>query len=142
MDDLCSLLSSSSIIVKTPVPNYTAYALSKNALDGLTRQWAVELSKKYHLTVNGISVGPTDHEGSGEGMNETRVKARAQLYERTTAEGRAGIVDDYAQLVAWLCSEGSRWVNGQILNGNGGVGFIDCLNNHVLLLGFEKHPRT
>jgi 3-oxoacyl-[acyl-carrier protein] reductase len=117
MDGLCSPLSSSSIIVKTPVPNYTAYALSKNALDSLTRQWAVEQSKKFRLTVNGISAGLTDHEGSGGDMNETRVKARAQLYERTTAEGRAGTVDDCAQLVAWLCSEGSCWVNGQILNG-------------------------
>ncbi len=103
------------------MPNYTAYAISKNAMDGITRQWAVELSKKHHLTVNTVTVGPTDHEGTAQNWNETRAKARERLYERTTVESRAGGVDDHAQIVAWLCSDGSRWMNGQALNANGGV---------------------
>lgn len=102
----------------------TNYAISKNALDGLTRQWATELAKAHHLTVNSVCVGATMTEASQADNDPMRAKAREQIIEKTTADSRLGQIDDIAQIVVWLASEGSRWVNGQVINGSGGVSFL------------------
>jgi 3-oxoacyl-[acyl-carrier protein] reductase len=39
----------------------------------------------------------------------------------TPAEGRVGEPDDIAQVVAFLCEEGSRWVTGSTVCANGGM---------------------
>lgn len=47
--------------------------------------------------------------------------AEYQKYLDTTpAEPRLGTVDDIAQIVAFLCEEGSRWVTGSVVCANGG----------------------
>jgi 3-oxoacyl-[acyl-carrier protein] reductase len=118
---------SSSVITKFPVPTRTVYAISKAALESLTQQWAVELPKQYNCTVNAVRVGATVTEASTAsaqaGDDPAREKARARVIEQTSAGARLGEIDDIAQVVAWLASEGSRWVNGQTLNANGGVVF-------------------
>jgi 3-oxoacyl-[acyl-carrier protein] reductase len=40
---------------------------------------------------------------------------------RVAAEARAGTPDDVAQVVAFLASEGSRWVTGSTVSANGGT---------------------
>ena len=105
----------------------TVYAMSKAALENLTQQWAAELPKQYNCTVNAVRVGATMTEASAAseaaGDNPARDRARAQVIAQTTAAARQGQIDDIAQVVAWLASEGSRWINGQTLNANGGVVF-------------------
>lgn len=39
----------------------------------------------------------------------------------TPAAPRVGTVDDVAQVVAFLCEEGSRWVTGSVTCANGGA---------------------
>jgi 3-oxoacyl-[acyl-carrier protein] reductase len=39
----------------------------------------------------------------------------------TPAAPRVGTVDDIAQIVAFLCEEGSRWVTGSVTCANGGA---------------------
>jgi 3-oxoacyl-[acyl-carrier protein] reductase len=43
---------------------------------------------------------------------------------QTPAEPRVGEVDDIAQVVAFLCEEGSRWVTGSTTCANGGAVFV------------------
>ena len=109
------------------MPLRTVYAISKAALESLTQQWAIELPKQYNCTVNAVRVGATVTEASAAsaqaGDDPAREKARAKVIEQTSAGARLGEIDDIAQVVAWLASEGSRWVNGQTLNANGGVVF-------------------
>jgi len=38
-----------------------------------------------------------------------------------TALGRVGVPDDIGGVVAFLCSEGALWVNGQRLEVSGGI---------------------
>jgi NAD(P)-dependent dehydrogenase (short-subunit alcohol dehydrogenase family) len=38
-----------------------------------------------------------------------------------TALGRVGVPDDIGGVVAFLCSEDARWVNGQRLEASGGI---------------------
>jgi len=40
---------------------------------------------------------------------------------RVAAERRPGTPDDIAQVVAFLASEGSRWVTGSTVSANGGT---------------------
>jgi 3-oxoacyl-[acyl-carrier protein] reductase len=109
------------------VPTRTIYAISKAALEFLTQQWAAELPKQHSCRVNAVRVGATVTEASAAsaqaGDDPARDKARTKVIEHTTAAARLGEIDDIAQVVAWLASEGSRCVNGQTLNANGGVVF-------------------
>lgn len=41
-------------------------------------------------------------------------------YETTTPFGRIGVPDDVAQVVAFLASEGARWVTGSTVSASGG----------------------
>ena len=43
---------------------------------------------------------------------------------QTPAEPRVATVDDIAQIVAFLCEEGSRWVTGSVTCANGGAVFV------------------
>jgi 3-oxoacyl-[acyl-carrier protein] reductase len=40
--------------------------------------------------------------------------------KQTPIQNRLGSVDDVAQIVAWLASEESRWVTGQVISASGG----------------------
>ncbi|MCJ1402822.1 hypothetical protein MMC11_006043 [Xylographa trunciseda] len=117
------IINISSVSTKHPVSELVMYAISKAALESLTRQWAVELAKNHHLTVNAINCGPLDKEPTIP-ATELVVKARAKIMSVTSAANRIGICDDIAQIVAFLASEGSRWINGQVVCGNGGVTFF------------------
>jgi NAD(P)-dependent dehydrogenase (short-subunit alcohol dehydrogenase family) len=39
-----------------------------------------------------------------------------------TALGRVGLPDDIGGVVAFLCTEDARWINGQRIEVSGGVG--------------------
>ena len=35
-------------------------------------------------------------------------------------QGRWGMPDDAARLIAWLCSDDAGWITGQVINSTGG----------------------
>jgi 3-oxoacyl-[acyl-carrier protein] reductase len=88
------------------------YGASKGALDRITLAAAHELA---HLgvTANAVNPGPVD---TGWMTEEIR---RGVL--RQTPLGRLGTPQDTADLVEFLCSPQGGWVNGQLLNSNGGL---------------------
>lgn len=96
------------------------YASSKSALETLSRHWAAELAIPYRLTSNAIASGiiETHH------VEDMTPEARTELEQLPTAEKRLGTVDDLAQVVGFLVSEGARWINGDVVAGCGGSVFI------------------
>ncbi|MEU0154680.1 SDR family oxidoreductase [Micromonospora fulviviridis] len=88
------------------------YGASKGALDRITLAAAQELA---HLgvTANAIDPGPTD-----TGWMTAEIKAAVL---RSTPLGRLGRPQDCANLVAFLCSPEGGWINGQLLNSDGGL---------------------
>jgi NAD(P)-dependent dehydrogenase (short-subunit alcohol dehydrogenase family) len=44
-----------------------------------------------------------------------------EMIASQTALGRVGVPDDIGGVVAFLCSEDARWVNGQRLEASGGI---------------------
>ncbi|WP_443073136.1 SDR family oxidoreductase [Streptomyces sp. NBC_01451] len=88
------------------------YGASKGALDRITLAAARELS---HLgvTANVVNPGPVDTGWMSE-------EDRANVI-RHTPLGRLGTPQDTAHLVGFLCSEEGQWINGQLLESNGGL---------------------
>jgi len=87
------------------------YGASKGALDRITLAAAQELSQ-LGVTANVINPGPTD---TGW-MNAEH----AEQVKQATPLGRLGQPMDCANLVAFLCSAEGGWINGQLLQSNGG----------------------
>ena len=93
----------------------SVYCSSKTAMEGMTRCWAWELGREKH-TVNAVNPGPVPSDMLQSLPLEVIEKQKAN----TPIENRVGTVDDIAQIVAWLASEESRWVTGQVIAASGG----------------------
>lgn len=89
------------------------YGASKGALDRITIAAAHEFAG-LGITANVINPGPTQ-----TGWVTPELEA---LIIRETPLGRLGTPEDCANLVAFLCSPGGGWMNGQLLHSNGGLG--------------------
>jgi 3-oxoacyl-[acyl-carrier protein] reductase len=99
-------LTSDAVVGNVP------YGATKGALDRVVTASARELS---HLGVsaNVVNPGPVD---TGWMSEELRTAVAAQ-----TPLGRGGTPQDTASLVSFLCSADGGWVNGQLLNSDGGL---------------------
>ena len=93
------------------MPSELPYAASKAALSGSVVSLADHLAPR-GITVNAVNPGPTD-----TGWATEEIVARAQA---AMPRGRWGTPDDAARLVAWLASEESGWVTGQVIDSDGG----------------------
>jgi 3-oxoacyl-[acyl-carrier protein] reductase len=89
------------------------YGASKGAMDRITLAAAHELA---HLGVTGnaINPGPTDTGWMTEEHKAGMIRA--------TPLARLGVPQDCANLVTFLCSAEGGWINGQLLQSNGGLG--------------------
>jgi 3-oxoacyl-[acyl-carrier protein] reductase len=94
-----------------PMPSELPYVASKAALSGSVTTLADHLAAR-GITVNAINPGPTD-----TGWAPEEVVSRV---EAAMPRGRWGTPDDAARLVAWLASEESAWVTGQVIDSDGG----------------------
>jgi 3-oxoacyl-[acyl-carrier protein] reductase len=94
-----------------PLKGEIAYAASKGAIEWITVSAAAELAG-LGITVNAVNPGPND---TGW-MNDELLAWHA----RESPLGRVGKPQDTAELVAFLCSEHSSWITGQILTSDGG----------------------
>jgi len=94
-----------------PMPGEVPYALSKGAVQQITATLASHLAPR-GITVNAVNPGPTDTGWAPSDVIGSAV-SRFPL-------GRWGSPDDAARLVAWLATDESRWITGQILNSEGG----------------------
>ncbi|HUK82672.1 MAG TPA: SDR family oxidoreductase [Verrucomicrobiae bacterium] len=107
---------SSSTTVRI-MPSYAAYVATKGAVEQLTRSLAGELASR-GITVNAVSPGPTDTElfNDGKTTEERQGLAKAAVF------GRLGEPAEIAEVVAFLASDAARWVTGQNIRVNGGIG--------------------
>ena len=90
-----------------------AYGSSKGAMDRIVLAAAVELADR-GITANAVNPGPTD-----TGWMDDELK---QAVIADTLAGRLGTAEDAANLVAFLCSAEGGWINGQLLQSDGGFG--------------------
>jgi 3-oxoacyl-[acyl-carrier protein] reductase len=90
------------------------YAAAKSALHGAAKSLAREMASR-GVTVNVVAPGViAGHLAAGA--------FDAEQIRQLVPAGRAGTAEEVAALVAFLCSEGAGYINGQVIGINGGMG--------------------
>ena len=112
------IINISSGLARFSFPGSSAYACMKGAVEVLTRYMAKELGSR-GITANVVAPGAIETDFSG-GLVRDNKELNAQI-SGMTALGRVGLPDDIGGVVAFLCSEDAKWINGQRLEVTGGM---------------------
>ena len=99
-------------------PGYSLYASMKGAVEVLTRYVAKEYGVR-GIRANVVAPGPVETD-----FNNAAIRSNPQMKERLaglTALGRVGEPDDIGGVVAFLCTDDAKWVNGQRIEVSGGI---------------------
>ena len=110
------IVNISSNVVLAGTPNLAHYLASKGGIHGFTRALAREIGK-YGITVNAVAPGLTETEG-------VLASPHAEAFEfvqMLQCLPRRGVAADIAPSVAFLASEESGWVTGQLLVADAGM---------------------
>jgi NAD(P)-dependent dehydrogenase (short-subunit alcohol dehydrogenase family) len=118
LNDGSRIINISSGLARFTLPNSSAYASMKGAVDVFTRYLAKELAHR-KITANVVAPGAIATDFGG-GENKTNEKKR-QIISNATALGRVGKPEDIGGIVAFLCSEDAHWINGQRIEASGGI---------------------
>lgn len=101
-------------------PEYSIYSASKAALDAITSVLAKELAPR-KIRVNSVNPGATLSEGThSAGLYGVGSEFEQQLVAMTPL-GRIGKPEDIAKVVAFLASEDSGWLTGEVILASGGL---------------------
>ena len=111
------MISISSLGSRLAWPIYTAVGVSKAALEALTRYLAIELAPM-GICVNGVAASAVETEAL---KLYTADQDLPQLSWQTTPAGRMVKAEDVANVVAFLCSDESAMIRGQIIVIDGGL---------------------
>lgn len=100
------------------VPGYSLYASCKAAVEVFCKYVAKEYGNR-GIRSNVVAPGPieTDFNNAAIRNNPERKKFLASQ----SPLGRVGMADDIGGVVAFLCSEDSKWINGQRIEVSGGI---------------------
>ena len=118
LNDGGSIVNTSSGLSRFSYSGYAAYAIMKAGIDGLTRYQAVEFGSR-KIRVNSVAPGAIETDFGGGFVRDN--KELNDMISNMTPLGRVGKPDDIGSVVAFLCSDESKWVNGQRIEASGGI---------------------
>jgi NAD(P)-dependent dehydrogenase (short-subunit alcohol dehydrogenase family) len=115
-----SIILFSTVAVQSGFNFHTQVSMSKGAIEGLTKALAAELAPT--IRVNAIAPGLTDTPLASKLLNTSEKKeANAQKHPMK----RIGEPEDLANMAAFLLSEKSSWITGQIIHIDGGMSTLN-----------------
>ena len=112
------IINLSSGLARFSTPGYSAYGTMKGATETLTRYLAKELGAR-RIRANVVAPGPIETDFGGGAVRDN--KEMNGFLAGQTALGRVGQADDIGSVVAFLCSDESKWVNAQRIEASGGI---------------------
>src|ERR1700751_3764180 len=96
-------------------PSILAYSSTKGALETLVKKWAAILGPQ-GIRVNAVAPGVIDTDMS----NFTKTEAGREVALGMQALKRIGKPEDVADVVAFVASDGARWITGATIPVDGG----------------------
>lgn len=117
--DNASIVLFSTVAVQSGLNFHSLVAASKGAIEGLTRALAAEFAPK--IRVNCIAPSLTNTPLAASLLNTDQKKEANALRHPLK---RVGTPADIANMAAFLLSDNSSWVTGQIFHVDGGMGSI------------------
>jgi len=122
-----SIVNMASSAAFTPVPELSAYAISKAGVVALTRVLAAEVGR-HGVRVNAVAPGYVEGgmtwrralAPDGQ-LDEAAMEATRQRVRRRNALPVLGEPEDVAHAVLYLASDASRYLTGQVIHANGGA---------------------
>jgi 3-oxoacyl-[acyl-carrier protein] reductase len=112
-----SVVNISSVASVAPVVNSSVYSATKGAVDAITKTLSKELGPR-QIRVNSVNPGLVETEGTHTG-GFLDSDFRKEI-EANTPLGRIGMPEDIAPAVAFLASDLSKWITGEVLVISGG----------------------
>jgi 3-oxoacyl-[acyl-carrier protein] reductase len=96
-------------------PSLLAYGATKGAIETLVKHWAAILGPR-GIRVNAVAPGVIDTDMS----SFTKTEAGRDIVLGMQALKRIGKPEDVADVVAFLASDGARWITGASIPVDGG----------------------
>jgi NAD(P)-dependent dehydrogenase (short-subunit alcohol dehydrogenase family) len=113
-----SIVNISSGLTRFSFTGYEAYATMKGAVETLTNYQAKFLGSR-GIRVNVVAPGAIETDFGGGAVRDNADLNK--LISSLTALGRVGQPDDIGSVVAFLCSDESKWINAQRIEVSGGM---------------------
>jgi NAD(P)-dependent dehydrogenase (short-subunit alcohol dehydrogenase family) len=101
------------------MPFHAAVASAKGAIEGLTRSLAAEFAPK--IRVNSIAMSLTDTK-MAERFLSSDAKLEASRNRHPMKE--VGQPEDMAAITEFLLGSNAKWVTGQVIGADGGIGTL------------------
>ena len=96
----------------------SAYGSMKGAVEVLTRYLAKELGSR-GIVANVVAPGAIETDFGGGHVRDDK-DVNAQIAGLTSLS-RVGLPDDIGGVVAFLCTDEAKWINGQRIEVSGGI---------------------
>jgi NAD(P)-dependent dehydrogenase (short-subunit alcohol dehydrogenase family) len=118
MNDGGGVINISSGTTRFCVPGYSVYSSLKGAVEIFTKYIAKEYGAR-GIRANIVAPGPIETD-----FNNAAIRSNPQMkgfLSSITALGRVGNADDVGSVVAFLCTDDAKWINGQRIEVAGGI---------------------
>ena len=118
LNDGGSIINISTGTTRFSNPGYSVYASMKGAVEVFTKYLAKELGGR-GIRANVVAPGPIETD-----FNSAAIRSNPQMkgfLSTLSPLGRVGNADDIGSVVAFLCTDDARWINGQRIEVSGGI---------------------
>jgi len=118
INDNGAIINISSGTTRFAIPGYSVYASMKGAVEIFTKYLAKELGAR-GIRSNVVAPGPVETD-----FNNASIRNNPQMkgfLSSMSPLGRVGQADDIGSVVAFLCTDDAKWINGQRIEVSGGI---------------------
>ena len=120
--DKSSIVLFSTVAVQIGMPYHASVAMAKGAVEGLTRTLAAEFAPQ--IRVNAIAPSLTDTPMASRLLSSDEKREASAKRHPLNSIGKP---EDVAKAAAYLLSDDSGWITGQIMHIDGGISSLRLL---------------